>query len=128
MRLEQRATMAWGEGAWSVAVSASVGAELPGFLAPEDGSAPPTSLSEDVRAELAAWREQGCAVVCLAPPFAAGREEEEPVAGAGEAKWQGAPVSPLQSHPPPRAPARPPRSGPLRLRPSADPLRARASS
>lgn len=94
VRLEQRAKMAWGEGAWSVAVSASAGAELPGFLAPEDGSAlPPASLPEDGRAELAARREQGCAVVCIALPFATGGEEEGPVtepvvAAPPAARWQ----------------------------------------
>jgi hypothetical protein len=79
VRLEQRATVAWGEGAWSVPVAAPASAELPSFLLPEEGSAPPTPLPEDVRAEVAAQCQQGCAVVCVTLPFAADEEREERV-------------------------------------------------
>jgi hypothetical protein len=76
VQLEQKAARAWSEGAASAVLPATALGELPGVLRPGDDVEAPAAIPAAVRAEVDAWRREGCAVVALCLPFAPGVEAE----------------------------------------------------
>lgn len=80
VQLERQAAQAWRDGAASVTLPAAAPGELPAVLPPGGEPATPAAIPSGPRADVDAWRRQGCAVVGLCLPFAAAEQaiEERP--------------------------------------------------